>query len=87
MQDVNFSVPYNLYTSAFSKDPANQDANFGLALTGMFMMTQEQQVNDAFDDWQSYLEGGDPFQVPSSQSGSSLNIGLPTSINSFSIEN
>jgi hypothetical protein len=87
MQDIDFSDPFVLYTSAFSKDPANQDANFGLALTGMFMMTLEQQVNDAFEEWQSYLEGNEPFQVPLGQSASGLNLGFPTSLNSFSIHN
>jgi hypothetical protein len=87
MQDINFSVPFGLYTSAFAKDPSNQDANFGLALTGMFMMTQEQQVNDAFDEWQTYLDGGDPFQVPNGRSGSGIQLGFPTTLKSFSIEN
>jgi hypothetical protein len=88
IQDINFTVPYGLYSSAFSKDPANFDANFGLALTGIFMITQEQQVSDAIEEWQSYLETEEPFQVPlGSQTGSGLNIGFPTSLSSFSIHN
>jgi len=87
MQDINFTVPYGLYTSAFAKDPANKDANFGLALTGTFMMTQEQQVNDAFDEWQSFMEGGDPFQAPTGSVSSGISIGFPSSLNSFSINN
>jgi len=86
IQDINFSVPYGLYSSAFSKDPANFDANFGMGLTGIFMITQEQQLNDAFEEWQSYLETGEPFQVPlGSQNRSGLDIGFPTSLRSYSI--
>jgi hypothetical protein len=53
----------------------------------MFMMTQEQQVNDAFDEWQSFMDGGDPFQAPPAQSGSGISLGFPTSLKSFSINN
>jgi hypothetical protein len=88
IESINFSVPFGLYSSAFSKDPANYDANFGMALTGIFMITQDQQVSDAFEEWQSYLETGEPFQVPlGSQTGDGLNIGFPTSLSSFSIHN
>jgi hypothetical protein len=88
LQDINFQVPFGLYSSAFAKDPANYDANFGMALTGIFMITQDQQVNDAFEEWQSYLESGEPFRVPlSSQDGFGLNIGFPNSLSSFSIHN
>ena len=88
IQDINFTGPYGLYSSAFSKDPANFHANFGLALTGIFMITQEQQVSDAIEEWQSYLETGEPFQAPlGSQKGSGLAIGFPTSLSSFSIHN
>jgi hypothetical protein len=88
MQDINFAVPHGLYNSAFSKDPANYDANFGLALTGIFMITQDQQMNDAFDEWQSYLENGDPFQTPLwTESNSGINLGFPNSLNSFSLNN
>jgi hypothetical protein len=51
------------------------------------MMTQEQPVNDAFDEWQLFLEGGDPFQVPTGHDASGLSIGFPSSLNSFSINN
>ena len=88
IQDINFTVPYGLYSSAFSKDPANYDANFGMALTGIFMITQDQQVSDAFEEWQSYLETAEPFQVPTGiPTSPGLNIGFPKSLSSFSIHN
>lgn len=57
--DVDFSVPHNLFRQAYEKDPKNYDANFGLALTGTMMMTQEdQRMTEMFNDWDNYLNDG-----------------------------
>jgi len=86
MDQIDFSVPFGLYTSAYSKDPSNQDANFGLGLTGMFMITQDEQVNNAYEEWQTYLESTTPFEVPlNTQKNKTLKIGFPTSLSFFSI--
>ena len=60
--DIDFTEPYNLYQSAYNKDNTNPDANFGIALTGILTLSQDQQIIDAFNEWDSYLETGNPFE-------------------------
>jgi hypothetical protein len=86
MDEIDFSVPFGLYTLAYSKDPTNQDANFGLGLTGMFMITQDEPVSNAYEVWQTYLESTTPFETPlNKKNNTELKIGFPTSLSFFSI--
>jgi hypothetical protein len=86
MDEIDFSVPFGLYTAAYAKDPTNQDANFGLGLTGIFMITQDEPVNNAYDEWQTYLESTTPFETPlNKKNNTALTIGFPTSLSFFSI--
>jgi len=86
MDEIDFSVPFGLYTAAYAKDPTNQDANFGLGLTGIFMITQDEPVNNAYDEWQTYLESTTPFETPLNKiNNTALTIGFPTSLSFFSI--
>ena len=45
------SVSYNLYDQALSICPDNKGAHFGLEFTELVMITQDQRLSDAFDDW------------------------------------
>ncbi len=84
--DIDFTGPYNLYQTAYNKDNTNLDANFGLALTGILTISQDQQVIDAFNEWDSYLETGNPFEAPLAGSGKTgLKVGFPSSINYFNL--
>lgn len=85
-EDIDFSEPYNLYNQAYSKDPNNLDVNFGLSLCNILMMTHDQQLIDAFDHWEEYLNETSPFEAPlSANSKSNLKMGFPTSKDYFNI--
>ena len=53
--DVDFSVPYGLFAQAYTEDSGNLDARFGLAVTGLLMLTVDADVNAAWDEWDAYL--------------------------------
>jgi hypothetical protein len=76
--DIDFSLPNSLYKQAYEKDPENKDANFGLALTDMMMMSQDdQRLNDLFHNWDDYLnsDSDSPGTAP----------GFPGSVNALEI--
>ncbi len=54
-RDINFSRPYNFFNRAYQQDPNNLDANFGLALTSLLMITQDDDFNNMVFDWESYF--------------------------------
>jgi hypothetical protein len=84
--DIDFAKPYSLYNDAYQKDPNNLDANFGLALTNILMLTQDQELQKVWDDWDKYLQEYNPFEAPvSGSSASHLHVGFPTSIRYFNI--
>ena len=84
--DINFTVPYSLYNQAYAKDPANLDANFGLALTNILMLTQDQMIKDTFDEWDLYLKNNNPFEAPLAGSKKKrFQVGFPKSIYAFNI--
>jgi hypothetical protein len=80
--DVDFSRPFALYQEAYNYDKSNPDANFGLGLCGIFMITQDQEIQDAIDEWSTYLESNVPFEAPLAKR---TRTSFPTSINDFKI--
>jgi hypothetical protein len=62
--DADFSGPYRLYQDALVLDPTNGDAHFGVAVTGLLVLSADPEVNAAFDEWSAYLKDNVPFQVP-----------------------
>ncbi|MGD9898989.1 MAG: hypothetical protein AB7T22_07665 [Calditrichaceae bacterium] len=84
--EINFTEPFGLYNEAYAKDNSNLDANFGLGLCGILMMTQDQLLIDAFEDWSVYLGENSPFEAPlAKKSKSDVKIGFPTGIEYFNI--
>lgn len=55
-KDVNLQEPYNLFNTAYKQDPNNPDANFGLALTNLLMITQNEELDKVFKDWDAFFE-------------------------------
>lgn len=51
--DINFEKPYNLFNQAYKQDPDNPDANFGLAIMNLLMITQSPELAEVFNEWQS----------------------------------
>lgn len=84
--DVDFSSPNSLYEEALQLDPNNSDANFGAALTELLIISADQDVNDAFDRWEAFLDTASIFERGISQSPSSrLNRGLPVRVRDLDI--
>lgn len=72
--DVDFSAARDLYQAVVDADPSCLDARFGLAVTGLLALSTDPEVNDAFDEWDAYLDARVPFEVE----GSALKpMGIP----------
>ena len=64
--DIDFRTPEGLYREALALDPGNLDANFGVSVLGLLVLTSDTEVNAAFDEWDQYLQGKVPFQAKAS---------------------
>ena len=62
--ELDFTVPYGLYNEALALDPANADANFGAGLCGLMMITQDTEINQAWDEWSAFLDTTELFEPP-----------------------
>jgi hypothetical protein len=83
-EDIDFSLTRGLYQDAYDCDNDNLEARFGLAFTEMLVLTLDQDVNDAFDAWDAYLDDASPFEVD--KSGSPLAFNLNVQPNRTSVE-
>jgi hypothetical protein len=63
---LDFSEAYSLYAEAQHLDPNNDDANFGVALTGLMQVIQDQAFKDMIDHWDNYFANNTPFEVETS---------------------
>ena len=65
--DINFGQVYDYYYSAFQSAEVSAAgrvrARFGLAVIGLLILTNDTEVNAAFDEWRAYLEAHVPFEV------------------------
>ncbi|MCK4413188.1 MAG: hypothetical protein KAY32_06565 [Candidatus Eisenbacteria sp.] len=61
--DIDFSEAERLYREALQLDPAHEDANFGLAVTNLLVLSMDEEVNAAFDEWEAYLDSHIPFET------------------------
>jgi len=61
--DIDFELPNLLYRLALDLDPDNLDANFGAGLTELLIITNDQQIQDAFDEWEAFLDTALIFEV------------------------
>lgn len=76
--DINFEEPYNLFNQAYKQDPNNPDANLGLALTNLLMITQSPEMSSVFNEWQALFGGSGSFSKVSGN-----NSFFPSSANAF----
>ncbi len=97
---LDYSEPYALYVEAHELNPKNSDANFGLALTGFLMLSQDNQLQDMLVRWESYfnvhdesethLEPTSGFTLPLSVDGIRIPltpiIGTPVALSKMSME-
>lgn len=77
--DIDFTEPHDLYRRALAEDASNLQARFGVALTGLLVLTSDAEVNAAFDEWDAYLSSNTPFEAPPAQAkplGIPLGIGM-----------
>ncbi len=83
--EIDFTTPYELYRQAYQKDPSNPDANFGLGLTSILMTTQDQQLQQVWDEWSDYFDTNNPFEAPLGDTQGALKLGFPTSEDYYEI--
>ena len=87
--DIDFSVTYGLYSQALAQDASNLYANFGVGLCGLLMITQDAQIQAAWDEWYAFLDTTELFSPPGSSGleNSSLfpELGLPNSTSDLNI--
>ncbi|MCF7808891.1 MAG: hypothetical protein K9N38_10280 [Candidatus Marinimicrobia bacterium] len=82
---LDFGDVYDLYSEAHALDPANSDANFGLAFTGFIMLTQDQDLQDMLLRWEDYFSVNEPFLVSEGNTLGRQGFGMPLSIDGFKI--
>lgn len=84
---LDFSTPYDLYNEALTLNPDNLDANFGVALTGLMQVTQDQSFQDMLEKWEDYFSNNTPFKVETD--GARLlgkgGFGLPVTLDGMQI--
>jgi hypothetical protein len=78
--DVDFSVARGLYREAHECDADDVTARFGLAVCELLSLSVDPSVNEAFDDWEAYLDENTPFARPSKNAERRLGVplGMPT---------
>lgn len=75
--DVNLDAAYEKFQEALRQDPANPSANFGVAVLGTLSLTQDPEVNAAFDEWKAYVDAHrTPFEVPAPRPAPTLGVPL-----------
>jgi len=60
---LDFSEAYSIYSEAQYLDPNNDDANFGVALTGLMEITQSQTLADMLENWENYFDANPLWEV------------------------
>lgn len=63
--EVDFTAAHDLYLEALAKAPDCPTANFGAAVTDLLILSVDQEVQDAFDEWETYLDEFIPFEATS----------------------
>ena len=66
--DIDFTSSNTLFREALDLDPLNLDANFGAGLTEMLIISQDAEVQSAFDQWEAFIDTGTVFE-PSGSAG------------------
>jgi hypothetical protein len=75
-RDVDFGTPRGLYNDVLGCDPTDLDAHLSLALLDLMTLTLDPDVNDAFDEWEAYLDAMVPFETDAPAGRLSVPSGL-----------
>lgn len=75
--EVDFSVPYEMYSEVLSREPMNMTANFGAGLCDLMMIFQDPEINAAWDEWSAYMDTASFFEPPGTYGGSGYQPPLP----------
>ena len=59
LQLINFTDVHTLYEQALSLNPNNLDAHFGIGITNLLMITQDQDMYDSINEWVNYFDGNE----------------------------
>lgn len=79
---LDFSDVYDLYKEAQLLNPNNDDANFGVALTGLLIISQDNDLQNMLNNWEGYFTANTPFEVTdgSAKILGKRGFGLPISL-------
>jgi len=84
--DVDFSGAEALYRTAYEADSSNTEARFGLAVTSLLILSVDPEVNEAFDEWEAYLDANTPFEITKSRGRHfGLSLGFPSGEGAFDL--
>ena len=59
LQLIDFSSVHTLFEQALALNPDNLDAHFGIGITNLLMITQDQSMYDSINEWVNYFNGDD----------------------------
>jgi hypothetical protein len=76
--DVDFTQTSLLYEAILQCDADDPDANLALAILDMTALAQDPDINDAFDEWDAYLDAMIPFETDSPGAGLTVPAGFAT---------
>lgn len=82
---LDFTEVYNLYSEAHELDDGNSQANFGMAFTGLLMLSQDQDLQDMLLRWEDYFMVNEPFLVSEENTLSKRGYGMPLTIDGIKI--
>ncbi len=92
VEDIDFTSANELYNEALSQNPDDPGANFGAGMTGLLIVTQDSEFNQALEDWSEYVDEEDFFDTEEDSLGKLLRInnngyryGLPKSAQAFRV--
>ncbi|MDP8206040.1 MAG: hypothetical protein P9L92_05195 [Candidatus Electryonea clarkiae] len=61
--DIDMTVPYNIYKAALVLDPDNTTANFGVAILEILMISQDTEFQNLFNRIEDFMENGSFFEA------------------------
>lgn len=82
---LDFTEVYNLYSEAHDLDDDNSQANFGMAFTGLLMLSQDQDLQDMLLRWEDYFSVNEPFLVSEDNTLTKRGYGMPLTVDGIRI--
>ena len=76
--DIDFSMATFLYRSVLDCEPSDLDARLSLAILELVDLSRDPEINDAFDQWEAYLDEFTPFELDPTGAALGIPAGFTT---------